>query len=141
MPVSQVFVDTSYIQATLDVSDQYHSIAKKYSWFIDAVDIVWLTEAILSEVSDTLGNSPHRRKLAQEFIDDACNSTKIRVVNITSDLFKQGLELYRSRSDKTWGLIDCISFVVMQQEGISDALTTDHHFVQAGFRALLLEAS
>lgn len=47
--------------------------------------------------------------------------------------------LYRERSDKDWSLTDCISFVIMQQRGLSDALTADLHFVQAGFRALLLD--
>jgi predicted nucleic acid-binding protein len=47
------------------------------------------------------------------------------------------LQLYRSRHDKEWSLTDCVSFVVMQDEGISDALTGDKHFEQAGFNALL----
>ncbi|MFM5956954.1 MAG: PIN domain-containing protein, partial [Dolichospermum sp.] len=41
------------------------------------------------------------------------------------------------REDKEWGLVDCISFIVMQDRGITDALTADTHFQQAGFRALL----
>lgn len=52
----------------------------------------------------------------------------------------QALTLYQSRSDKTWGLTDCISFVVMQQHNLTDALTADRHFIQAGFRALMLDA-
>lgn len=52
-------------------------------------------------------------------------------------LFDAGLELYASRSDKEWSLTDCISFVVMRERGITDALTGDHHFEQAGFVALL----
>lgn len=49
--------------------------------------------------------------------------------------------MYSLHTDKTWGLVDCISFVVMQERGITDALTADRHFQQAGFRALLLEDS
>ena len=45
--------------------------------------------------------------------------------------------MYRSRNDKAWSLTDCISFVVMEQEGLTEALTGDHHFEQAGFTALL----
>ncbi len=49
------------------------------------------------------------------------------------------MELYRHRPDKEWGTTDCISFVVMQDYGLTEALTTDEHFKQAGFRALLIE--
>lgn len=52
---------------------------------------------------------------------------------------KSSFELYRNRPDKEWGMTDYISFVIMQERGISDALTADDHFRQAGFRALLLE--
>jgi predicted nucleic acid-binding protein len=52
---------------------------------------------------------------------------------------EQAVELFRTRSDKSWSLTDCLSFVVMQEEQLSDALTPDHHFRQAGFRALLIE--
>ena len=48
--------------------------------------------------------------------------------------------MYRARTDKEWGLTDCISFVLMKNEGISEALTADIHFRQAGFTAILLEA-
>jgi uncharacterized protein len=49
------------------------------------------------------------------------------------------LELFRNRPDKEWGLVDCISFVVMTEKGIAQALTADQHFNQAGFKALLLQ--
>ena len=51
--------------------------------------------------------------------------------------FHTGLTLYFSRPDKDWSLTDCISFVIMQREGITEALTGDHHFEQAGFNILL----
>jgi predicted nucleic acid-binding protein len=44
---------------------------------------------------------------------------------------------YAKRLDKDWSLTDCMSFVTMQECGISDALTADHDFEQAGFIALL----
>jgi predicted nucleic acid-binding protein len=51
--------------------------------------------------------------------------------------FDLGLSLFSRRTDKEWSLTDCISFAVMQQRNITDALTTDHHFKQAGYTALL----
>ena len=54
-------------------------------------------------------------------------------------LFAAGLDLYRNRPDKAWSLTDCISFVVMRERSITEALAYDRHFEQAGFRALLRE--
>jgi predicted nucleic acid-binding protein len=59
---------------------------------------------------------------------------------VTDNLIVRGFDLFRSRPDKSWGLTDCISFVIMNEAGITDALTADVHFQQAGFRALLLES-
>jgi len=53
------------------------------------------------------------------------------------ELHREGIQLYASREDKEWSLTDCISFFVMQREAITEALTGDHHFEQAGFVALL----
>ena len=64
----------------------------------------------------------------------------MRVVSVDTSLLLRALELYRTRPDKTWGLTDCISFVVMQDHGLTDAVTPDTHFQQAGFRVLLVEA-
>ena len=63
----------------------------------------------------------------------------MHVVNVDTPLLTRALQLYRDRSDKAWGLTDCISFVVMQEQGLMDAVTADEHFLQAGYRALLVE--
>lgn len=60
-----------------------------------------------------------------------------QVIHVEQDLFLRGLNLYLDRKDKTWGLVDCVSFVLMQDLHITDAFTGDHHFEQAGFRCLL----
>ncbi len=60
----------------------------------------------------------------------------IEVVALSSDLYAKAFELYRGRPDKEWGLIDRVSFVVIEARGLVDALTADEHFEQAGFRAL-----
>lgn len=57
---------------------------------------------------------------------------------MTEDLYAQAAELYKRYSDKEWGLTDCVSFVVMRERGIQEALTADTDFRQAGFHALLL---
>jgi predicted nucleic acid-binding protein len=59
------------------------------------------------------------------------------IVPPSQELFDRRVELFGRRLDQSWSLTDCISFVVMEQQRIRDALTGDRHFEQAGFRALL----
>ncbi len=63
----------------------------------------------------------------------------MEIVPLSEALYARAAKLYRERADKEWGLTDCISILVMQDRGLTDALTTDGHFQQAGFRALLRE--
>jgi predicted nucleic acid-binding protein len=63
--------------------------------------------------------------------------TDLTIVPLSRSLLEQGLALYEQRVDKEWSLTDCISFIVMKQAGITEALTGDRHFEQAGFTALL----
>ncbi len=64
-------------------------------------------------------------------------SPAIRVVPASRLLLEEAIALYASRPDKDWPLTDCVSFVVMRDEGIIQALTGDQHFEQAGFTGLL----
>ncbi len=59
------------------------------------------------------------------------------LISIDEELYEAGWKLYAKRPDKDWGIVDCISFIVMQRQGITEALTTDKHFKQAGFIKLL----
>ena len=74
---------------------------------------------------------------AAKFIRLCYHTRNLRVVNVDTGLMADAVDLYQDRKDKTWGLTDCISFVLMNRLGLSDALTADKHFEQAGFRALL----
>ncbi len=96
---------------------------------------VWLTEAILVEVGNAL--SALDRNGAVQFIQQCYRTDNINVVSVNTVLLTQALTLYQSRSDKDWGLTDCISFVVMKQQNLTDAVTSDRHFLQAGFRTLM----
>ena len=64
-------------------------------------------------------------------------SPRTRIIPLDSRLLQRGLDLLARRADKNWSLTDCISFVVMEEEGIQEALTIDRHFEQAGFKAQL----
>jgi predicted nucleic acid-binding protein len=63
-----------------------------------------------------------------------------RLARAMPELFQRGKRLYQDRPDKDWPLTDCISFVVMQDEGVREALTADRHFEQAGFKALFAQS-
>jgi len=81
--------------------------------------------------------SPRFRHLIQQLRTDWRNDHESIFVAASHEWFERGLDLYCSRPDKSWSLTDCISFLVMEEHGVMEALTGDHHFVQAGFVALL----
>ncbi|MGB0564135.1 MAG: type II toxin-antitoxin system VapC family toxin [Spirulinaceae cyanobacterium] len=135
MASDRFFLDTAFIQALLNPRDDHHSKATALFPRVRAAAEIWLTEAILVEVGNAL--SAFNRQGAAQFIQQCYTTANIYVVPVDSALLKQALELYQSRPDKTWGLTDCISFVVMRNNNLTDALTSDRHFVQAGFRALM----
>jgi predicted nucleic acid-binding protein len=72
-----------------------------------------------------------------EYIEGLRTSPYVEIIHIDPTLDQQAWKLFSAREDKNWSLVDCVSFVVMQQRGITEALTTDHHFEQAGFIRLL----
>ena len=107
-------------------------MALSREWTGEIVTTRW----ILAEVADGL-SAPPLRGTAAAFIRRLENNPFVRIIPVTEIQFTRGLDLYLGRPDKEWSLTDCISFVVMADEGLTEALTGDHHFEQAGFVALL----
>jgi hypothetical protein len=101
---------------------------------------VVITEAVLAEVGNALSRTPDLRRHAAEFIRGCYGEPNMCVVAVDTTLLTRALDLFERRSDKEWGLTDCISFVVMRDRGLHDAATEDRHFQQAGFRALMADA-
>ncbi|MSP12567.1 MAG: PIN domain-containing protein [Chloroflexi bacterium] len=135
MPTTPIFVDTSFVIALINERDQYHAQALELADKVDGQSLL-ITDAVLLEVGNALARS--YKVEAIEVIDDLLSSEDVEVVRLTTELFSQAFELYKTQIDKTWGLVDCISFVVMQNQNIGRVLTFDHHFVQAGFQVLPL---
>jgi hypothetical protein len=94
------------------------------------------TDWVLTEIGDALANPADRVRLAP-FVETLRTSPFVTIVPFSAELFDRGIALYSERRDKEWPLTDCISFVVMADHGLTDALTGDRHFEQAGFRRLL----
>jgi predicted nucleic acid-binding protein len=91
---------------------------------------------VLTELADGLARRGTRAMVTLVY-DGLTADPATQIVASSADLWKRGRSLYASRPDKDWSLTDCISFVVMQEHGLTEALTADHHFEQAGFVALL----
>jgi predicted nucleic acid-binding protein len=129
-----VFIDTSYLLALVNTQDEFHEKAQHLAQ--EVTERLMTTEAILTEFANSL-TKPQWRQLAVDTINDLRNDPDVKIISVSSDLFSKGLKLYSERLDKEWSLTDCISFEVMNEHRLVNALTTDHHFEQAGFRVLL----
>jgi uncharacterized protein len=137
-PLGRLFLDTAFVLALLDRRDDLHEAAKELLPLLHRVQEVWTTEAVLIEIGNALARS--NRQGALRFIESCYSTANIRVVSMDADLVKRAYKLYSARPDKTWGLTDCVSFIVMGENEINEALTSDEHFEQAGFRRLLVPA-
>ena len=134
-----IFLDTAYVNALVNTRDQWHDAAVQWQRKLSAEKRrLVTTEFVLVEIADGLAAVRFRGQAVQ-VIATLQASSLVEIIPASSQLFTAALELYRSRGDKDWGLTDCASFVVISERGLSEALTTDDHFRQAGLRALLLE--
>jgi len=91
---------------------------------------------VLLELADHLCDVQNRQ-LFVALLDELHKDSRYDIVPLDQSVFDRAMHLYARRPDKDWSLTDCTSFIVMQDRGITDALTADHHFEQAGFVALL----
>jgi predicted nucleic acid-binding protein len=132
--LNSVFVDTSFVVALVNEKDQHHERASDLAELFDGYPLV-TTDAVLLEIGNALARN--FREQAIEAIEDFLTSEEVELVRLDASLFQRAFDLYRTHQDKTWGMIDCVSFVVMREREIVDALTNDKDFGQAGFNALL----
>jgi len=135
MSGDRLFLDTAFVQARLNRADQYHAQAASLAPVLHQAKEVWTTEAVLIELANAL--SAINRAGAIHFIEELYRTPNSRIVAVDNALLRRGLDLYKRRQDKAWGMTDCISFVVMQEQNLLDALTAHAHFSPAGFRTLL----
>jgi uncharacterized protein len=133
------FIDTGFAIALSVRRDNFHTKAALLASEIQRNNIQLVTtHAVLLEIGAALSKLPLRAdaaRLMQSLINDA----GVQIVPSDDALLRQALAIFEQRMDKEWSLCDCTSFAVMQQLGIIQALSTDHHFDQAGFMALLLQ--
>lgn len=129
-----LFADTFYFIALQDAADP--GPTRAVGWSRQKGFSFLTTEYVLIELGDAF-NAPGQREEFSVFQDALRTDPKFRVLSSSPQLYAAGLNLYRRRRDKLWQLTDCISFAMMKEQHIREALTGDQHFEQAGFTALL----
>jgi predicted nucleic acid-binding protein len=132
--MSACFADTYFFIALLFENDEAHAQAQARVAELSGrpYTSVW----VLTEVADALA-VPGRRERFAPFLQFLRASPLVTIVPPDQTLFDRGVVFYDGRPDKSWSLTDCISFVIMQDHGLRDALTGDHRFEQAGFNLLM----
>ena len=132
--MNAIFADTFYFLAVLSEDDEAHAPAVEASQ--DQTVLFVTTAWVLTELGDALA-APDQRALFLKLLRGLEARPHVTIVPPSQELFDRGVALYAQRVDKDWPLTDCISFVVMREMNITDALTGDRHFEQAGFKPLL----
>lgn len=119
--------------ALINQRDQYHQQALELADRFEGYPLL-ITDAVLLEIGNALVRN--YKQQATELIEQFLAADEVEVISLTPQLFREALGLYKMYQDKEWGLVDCISFVVMWQTGVNQVLTFDRHFMQAGFQVL-----
>jgi len=128
------FADTSLFVAFLNARDEFDELAVEY--VSQESNRLVTTEWVLVELGNFVSKSRTRRRFVS-FVRDLRADPFIEILPPDSDVFEGALDLYQRRPDKRWSMTACLSFVTMREQRLAEALTTDHHFVQAGFKILL----
>jgi uncharacterized protein len=136
----EIFADTSYLVPLLRKSDFLRARAFELAAeLLPHVRIV-TTDLVLVELLNYFSeHGALARQRAFEMLTKLRSDSGYDILSVTGDVFDKAAKLYRRAEDKSWSFTDCSSFVIMRERGIRDALTYDHHFQQAGFRALMRE--
>lgn len=137
MAVKPVFLDSNGWVALLNTRDALHVRADAVWRELGRADrSIVLTDWILAETGNSLARTTSRPRFP-EGVQRLLANPKVNIVQVGVDLRTRALAMYAERPDKTWGLVDCASFLVMSAGDITEAFSTDHHFEQAGFTCLL----
>jgi predicted nucleic acid-binding protein len=129
-----LFLDTSFVIALINKRDEFHGQAVKLSLEFGDYPLV-TTDAVLFEIGNALARAYKDEAIG--ILESFLHDTNVEIINCHRALFIDAFTHYKKYSDKEWGLVDCLSFVVMKKHNITQALTADNHFTQAGFKVLM----
>lgn len=132
------FLDTSYAIALSSPADDYHNKALVIAQELKASKTPLITtRAIILEIGNALSKQKYRSK-SIKLLSSLENDKTVTIIPIAETLYQKAFQLYCQRTDKNWGIVDCISFIVMTERRITEALTTDIHLRSAfGIAALV----
>jgi predicted nucleic acid-binding protein len=134
----EVFTDTGYFVALVIPHDDLHERAIEWTrQKAGKVRYVTTVEVLVKFLSFVAGYGQYYRNRAAAMVRQAFSSKHFRVIELSITAFEEGLELYESRPDKEYSLVDCISMIAMRHAGMKEILSYDHHFEQEGFVTLL----
>jgi uncharacterized protein len=133
-----VFADTFYFIAQFSPEDQAHARAMKFTQSFQGRMLT--TDWVMVDLADAFAQLPNRARFVTIY-EQLQTTDELTIVPAERPLLQEGFKLYADRRDKEWSLTDCLSFVVAARTGITEALTGDHHFEQAGYVALLKRLS
>lgn len=132
----EVFADTFYWIALANPADASHRAARAFELANPEAALV-TTDEVLSEFLNYFSDAGERkRRIVVGMFEEANKHAGIEVLPQTRQSLLRGLDLYKTRSDKSYSLTDCISMVAMRERSITDVLTHDRHFAQEGFTVL-----
>jgi predicted nucleic acid-binding protein len=137
--MAALFVDSSGWGNLVDPGEPFHGLATSiYAQSRRQPQRLVTTNYVVTELISLMA-SPLRitRNQIVGFVTGLKTSPFIEVVHVDPTLDEEAWQLFQARQDKDWDLVDCVSFVLMQKRGITEAITADHHFEQAGFVRLL----
>lgn len=138
--MTAVFADAGYWIALFNPRDALHLKAIAASQAIQAQSIVTSQMVLVEFLNHHASMGSRFRQSAVEVVERLQQDSKVEIVPQTNEQFAKALLLYTQRHDKEWGFVDCASFMIMQERGISKALAYDEHFRQAGFILLLRDS-
>lgn len=137
MPAEPALVDTWALMALISQRDQGHEQAERISKELHSQKRPLLvTEWILAEFLSSAARPP-LRDLAIQTVERFRQLPRAEIVAASHADWEKGYDLYKSRPDKSWSLVDCISILLCKERGIRDVFSADKHFEQAGLRILV----
>jgi hypothetical protein len=137
MAAPDVLIDTAGFLCLWDSSDEYHQRAVLLQGQLSRNHRRFLTTDYIVDETATLLLVRHSHAAAADFLQTVLASQSLRMQWIDSDRFHRAAGFFTQHRDKKWSFTDCVSFILMRELKLTDCFTSDHHFRQAGFNALL----